>query len=56
MREIVKANICDANNPDGVLTKDSTVYLECLKIEHEKLEKLLRLDKAHWKHNRQKVF
>ena len=42
VRELIKLNMHDAQNPDGVLTGDVETYLECLKIEHEKLELLFR--------------
>ena len=36
---------------DGVLTQDKSAYLDCLVLFHERLERLLRNDEAHWAQN-----
>ena len=44
----IKENILNSNNPDGLLIQEETAYLNCLELQHEEFERLLKKDEAHW--------
>ena len=48
---IIKENVQSDENLSGVLTREETLYLECIEIKHVQLENLMRQDEAHWAEN-----
>ena len=44
----IKANMLNAFNPDGFLLQGENDYLNCLKLQHIRLEELFKRDDDHW--------
>ena len=55
LKNKTKGNVYGKDNPHGLLTRDANLYLGCLTIQHENLEKLYREDEAHWTENLEMV-
>ena len=51
VRLIVKGNVKNEANPEGLLTRDEAKYLMCLELKHVELEQLFKQDEAHWAEN-----
>ena len=45
--DLIKENCGDI--PDSILIFDKQSYLNCLKLEHDKLEMLFRADESYWR-------
>ena len=51
VRLIVKGNVKNEANPEGLLTRDEAKYLMCLELKHVEFEQLFKQDEAHWAEN-----
>ena len=48
VRDKIKANVQNEQNPHGLLTSDNNDYLQCLEMNHGDFERLLGKDEAKW--------
>ena len=51
----IRANVKDAGNVEGLLTRPVQDYLTCLEFRHQDLKELFRLDDVFWTKNLQKA-
>ena len=51
LQQKVKANLKTEQNPDGLLTRQESKYLDCLSIKHSEFENILMQDEAYWAEN-----
>ena len=54
VKQIYIQNVVNEENPDGLLTGLEADYLECLDLNHEKLNTLMNNDLSYWKNNLQR--
>ena len=45
---LVKTNVKSDANPNGLLVQQEKEYLNCLEVQHQAFEMLLRKDDQHW--------
>ena len=50
---VIRANVFNKKNQDGLLTSGEASYLKCLQMQHVQLEEILRKDEAHWAQNQE---
>ena len=48
VKGMVRVNVHNEENLDGLLTRDVSRYNDCLRYDHERLEELFKQDAGHW--------